>query len=547
VSPHLRVIRTAGRSRSRKALQLRVAGQFYTGPVPATHLVSAVLRARQPNHQWPKTIIDPFSGDGRLVVQFLRASREAGHRLGIQRIELWDIDRKALDLARSNVEAVLRELHLDCSLVVRETDSLGFGCTPDDGRFDLVLTNPPWEVLKPDPRELAELTERQAKAHIDALRTLSRSLAASFPRSCPNSQGTGWGLSLARCGTELALNLTGGDGLCALVAPASLLADQRSHELRRWLFSSACVRDVAYFPAEGRFFAGVDQASVTLCLEKPGAGVRATATLYGADARIRRRAPFELSTESLSELGWCLPIHIGIESLGLIRQLATLATFADLESSASAGLWAGRELDETNHERFLADSGEFRFVKGRHVGRFRVGPEPTRYLARKGPAAPASAHFERVAWRDVARPSQKRRLHAAIIPARWVSGNSLSVARFRNDDHQRLRALLACMNSLVFEFQIRALSATGHVSLGTVRRARMPRLDNTVTVKRLAKGVGDLISSSNTDETQLEVAVARAYGIDREAFGLVLDAFPKVTPLERAVLLADRFWAARKS
>src|SRR5258708_20792307 len=139
-----------------------------------------------------------------------------------------------------------------------------------------------------------------------------------------------------------------------------------------------------------------------------------------------------------------------------------LPTFHSMETSGLAGLWAGGEIEETGYESFLDSRGSYRFVKGKMVRRFWVEDLPSQYVSVDGPPIPRSADHFRVAWRDVSRPSQKRRIHAAIIPPKHVTGNSLSVAYFKDDDLQRLKALLAVVNSLVFEAQVRGKLATGH-------------------------------------------------------------------------------------
>src|SRR5438105_15355075 len=115
------------------------------------------------------------------------------------------------------------------------------------------------------------------------------------------------------------------------------------------------------------------------------------------------------------------------------------------------------------------------------IRRFGLLEKPSRFVSLSGPKIPVSASFCRLAWRDVARPNQTRRLHATLIPRNWVTGNSLNVAFFRDGNQQRLKALLAIMNSYVCEIKVRALLATAHISLGAVRRPHIPELHSVQT------------------------------------------------------------------
>ena len=178
----------------------------------------------------------------------------------------------------------------------------------------------------------------------------------------------------------------------------------------------------------------------------------------------------------LDENSFIVPLQFGLTVMRMQAAWQHLPKFNEIESHEADGLWAGRELDETGHKKFLAKTGDYLFMKGRMVKRFGIAESPTRFVGRGGPRIPKSADHHRLVWRDVARPNQKRRMHATIIPPGIVTGNSLNVAYFRDGNLLRLKALLAVMNSLVFEAQVRSRLATAHISLGTVREVHIPHL-----------------------------------------------------------------------
>jgi DNA (cytosine-5)-methyltransferase 1 len=209
-----------------------------------------------------------------------------------------------------------------------------------------------------------------------------------------------------------------------------------------------------------------------------------------------------------------------------------------LEGDSNEPLWAGRELDETGHKRFLGEEGDYLFLKGRMIQRFGIVEAPTEYVRRDGPRIPISADYHRIAWRDVSRPSQKRRLHATLIPPGWVTGNSLHVAYFRNRSLTRLKALLAVMNSFVFEFQLRAYLATSHVSLSSVRKVRIPLLSDCRLVERLTQLVDQCLEGCEASPIEIEIQVARAYGLERDDFKLLLSAFDNLTDTQINSLLS---------
>jgi DNA (cytosine-5)-methyltransferase 1 len=188
----------------------------------------------------------------------------------------------------------------------------------------------------------------------------------------------------------------------------------------------------------------------------------------------------------------------------------------------------------------LVRKGRYGFLKGKAISRFFVEHPPTEFVDERVRRIPLSVAHRRIAWRDVSRRSQRRRVHAAIVPAGVVTGNSLHVGYFRDDNAQRLEALLGLLNSFCVEGQIRSFLATGHVSLSVVRLARIPELTAT-TVKVLARETRSTIQKHAEHCALLEVAVAQAFGLSRDAFGAVLDDFP-LSNAEREHFLDETLW-----
>lgn len=220
------------------------------------------------------------------------------------------------------------------------------------------------------------------------------------------------------------------------------------------------------------------------------------------------------------------------------------ASLSTLEMDLRIGLWLGRELDETRlAESFGTATGGVPFLKGRHVFPFHIKRDSLDYVDPTKRQIPATVSERRIAWRDVSRPSQRRRMHVAFVPTGNVTGNSLGVAFLRTDDAEALSALLAILNSFVFELQVRAKLATTHVSQGVLRQCSVP-----LSVLLESQERGELLRmlekrlNSDAELPELEVAVARAYGLDRDAFARALSAFPKLSVDERETLLCKDLW-----
>ncbi len=516
-----------------KDLITRVMGRFYTPELVGKQLVRAIIRVVQSKNFPVLRIIDPFCGDGRLVCWLLEEMVASGVSLNnTLDVEMWDCDEVVIYYAEASVTQVGLKLNLPLNVRVRVGDT--FERTFNhEGQFNIVITNPPWEVIKPDSRELQRLTKKEAEVYKAWLKRKDQQMAKLYPLSQPKRKHSGWGTNLARCGTEVALRLTAPQGVCGLVSPVSLLADQMTEKLRRWVLREHIVHELAYYPAEARLFEKVDQASITLVVS-PGQSEHFSSRLsvYNRERQVQTHTVLSQSWEEMEANDLTLPIHFGESQIQLFNKLRGFPTFGELEGSESEALWAGRELDETGHKQFLGQEGDYLFLKGRMIQRFKVVEEPHQFVKRDGPRIPPSTAYYRIAWRDVSRPSQKRRLHATLIPSSWVTGNSLQVAYFRDCNLERLKALLAIMNSLVFEFQLRAYLATSHVSLGSVRKVRIPSLNNCQLVTRLAHLVDRCLAGCEASQIEIEIQVAKAYNLTPDEFKLLLSAFDKLTDAE---------------
>jgi Alw26I/Eco31I/Esp3I family type II restriction m6 adenine DNA methyltransferase len=495
-----------------RSLLDRAAGRFYTPELIGRRLAEAVLASGVPHRSI--RVVDPFCGDGRLLSWLLAADAPSGSIRAIDwELELWDIDAEAVRVAKEQVALAAKQagIHAAVRAVVVDT----FSYAPSQfGSFDIVVTNPPWDLLKPDKRELAMLTTEAAALYVATLRARSNQLVAQYPTSLPGFRFSGWGVNLARCGAEVALRLAGVNGVCGVVSPASLLGDQASAELRRWMFSAFDLRTIDYYPAETRLFKGVDQPAIAFVAVRDSVAKQDIVVSRFASNRDVIEQWRHVGDAAESD-GFPLPIVLGADASRILGRIRHLPRFRDLESATQPGLWAGRELDETGLQTFLSTDGPYPFAKGRTITRYGIAQWPAQSVIASARRIPQSSQFARIAWRDVSRPSQRRRMQATIIPEGWVTGNSLSVAHFRDGDEGRLKALLAVLNSAVFEYQIRALLATAHVSLSTVRVCHLPELDAPTTIQ-LASLVDERLAGDVAVEMMIDAIVAECYGVSDE-------------------------------
>ena len=104
------------------------------------------------------------------------------------RIEIWDYDEQAVIQAKQAIEQIANHLGIKFTLKTFVHESFAYFIsqfrnrkTCSKSQFDITITNPPWEVVKPDRRDLKILNDQTELIYIDSLREFSKKLQRNFP------------------------------------------------------------------------------------------------------------------------------------------------------------------------------------------------------------------------------------------------------------------------------------------------------------------------------------------------------------------------------
>lgn len=537
---HLKHLHESTSDEVSRSFLKKATGQFYTGEIVGVRLASLVASSMHERFAAKShlRVIDPFGGDGRLIEWLVRSWRGQGYKRVDWDVTVVDVNRDGFQTCKDRISALMREGE-DISLSLLARDSF-FDLEEDYGRFDAVITNPPWELLKPDRREIERLPMKCRKGYIQKLREYDALLAEKHPLSQPKKKFAGWGTNLSRVGFEVGLKLTAAGGIFGAVLPASMLADEQSGSLRRHVLTTNSLLDVGYFPAEQRHYVGADVDSLTIILEKDGSRKDEVA-LFRASTSAANCAMSKLRLDlgTLESNDYVLPINVSSSAAQIVLKMARgLSKWRDLEGTGF--IWAGREVDETGSANWIA-SGKphgLKFVKGRMVERFGIAQLPSAVIEKPGWIPPKSCNFRRIAWRDVSRPNQKRRIIATLIPQGWAAGNSLGVAVVNRGGDVALSALLGVMSSTAFEIQLRSHLATGHISLGALRKVAVPAEETLHDQKLLSTLVGRRLAGDILVEAKIDAYVAKfLYGLSRPDYECILKEFVKFDHAERAAAI----------
>lgn len=514
----------------------KATGAFYTHSSVCDRVISTLKNGIISSTNTTINLIDPFAGDGRLVLKLIKSLPK-----NIQwNVELWDINDEGLDIAKCGIHSLVKDGYT-ISFELRLGDAFEIGINYY-GIFDVVITNPPWENLKPDSRELGKLSTEQKQTYTKKLKEFDAFLAAQYPVSQPRRKFAGWGTNLSRVGLELCNKLVSPKGQVGIVMPASLLADFQSSSLRVKLFTQFEISNIDYYPSEARLFDNADVNSISLVYKKNSVEKQSISlSIFDQNFNVKEESNFAITLDEFESVNFVLPVSNGTSTIPLFFKLMALyPKWSELEGRFIDQIWCGREVDETNLKTYLSptDKGLPLFVKGKMIGRFRLTEELSSYYNKEGWMPPKSTDHVRIAWRDVARESQKRRVIATIIPEGTVCGNSTNVVCFNKKNNKVLKVFLAVMNSYCFEFLLRTFLTTGHVSLSAIRNIPMPPLKELENHTCLTSKVEDTKNCDATAMTYIEAYVAkRIFNLSQIEFCAILKSFQKVGDIEKEELL----------
>jgi Alw26I/Eco31I/Esp3I family type II restriction m6 adenine DNA methyltransferase len=196
-----------------------------------------------------------------------------------------------------------------------------------------------------------------------------------------------------------------------------------------------------------------------------------------------------------------------------------------------------RELDETKHRDYIIDEEtKYRYAKGKCVHPLHFNPEIVDKYVDEELLESESDHYDqsRVAWRDIARPSLRRRMFVTVIPPNCGIGNSLNYV-VPEQTRQQKRYLAAVLQSWVFEYRARQISTNSHINMYVVRQIPVPRInENSRLFDDIVSKVEEILNTEPADRlreeilNEIDALVAHAYDLSESELEHILSRFEKI-------------------
>lgn len=394
--------------------------------------------------------------------------------------------------------------------------------------FDIIITNPPWDILKPLAKEFFALPsklvsknkmrieefdeERDKLLQSEEIRDAWLDYQSSFPfqsaylRACSqypnqvsivNGKKAGSDINLYKLFTEQCYNLLREGGQCGIVLPGGIYTDLGAKQLRKMLFAQTRLTSLFGFENRKLIFEGVDSRFkfVVLTFEKggqtedfPAAFMRHDTTelehfpkqgaLCISVEMIRRFSPDSLSLIEFKN-------HIDIS----IAHKALQHPFLSEKLPDTWSLEFGNEFHMTgDHLLFKTKSeqGTLPLYEGKMIHQFTNTHSRPRYWIKESEGRAAilgripdtqqllNYQLYRLGYRAIARSTDARTMISTILPKNVFFGHSINASR-NQCSPQTLLFITAILNSFTLDFLLRQ-RVSANLTMFYIYQLPIPRL-----------------------------------------------------------------------
>jgi Alw26I/Eco31I/Esp3I family type II restriction m6 adenine DNA methyltransferase len=498
--------------------------------------------------QSKKEAIDRLEGEANDTLNVILG--QEFHNLGIKyEQQSWDEKKKKIgkplkrSITKKDIEA-LTPFHwgYEFSEIFRKKDG-----------FDAIITNPPWEIFKPQAKEffgaysnlvtkkkmsIKDFEKEQGKLLIESdIREAWLEYESSFPHisqyyrsaslyknqiSIVGGKKAGTDINLYKLFTEQCFNLLRKDGYCGIVIPSGIYTDLGAKQLRQMLFEEARITGLFCFENRKEIFEGVHRSFkfVVLSFEKGGCTI-------SFPAAFMRHEVSEL--DSFPQSG-AMVINIDFIKKQSPESLSVPEVKNDTEYQIALKLSEllpiGEKVSDcwniklTNEFHMTNDSHLFQnkpsnsrlpLFEGKMINQFDSHYAEPKYwieekVGRKALLGKVKDEGQlldyqtyRVAFREIAASTNERGLIATVLPKNIFANHKLMISHHDSINLTNKNKLLVVgiLNSFVFDYQIRMRMSTS-ISMHVFYQSYAPRINSTSEVgAQICKRALELVCVSN--------------------------------------------------
>lgn len=402
-----------------------------------------------------------------------------------------------------------------------------------NGGFDAIITNPPWEIFKPQAKEFfndyskivtknkmtIKAFEKEKAKLLQESETLEAWLAyqSRFPHlskyfrlssqyphqiAVVNGKKTGSDINLYKLFLEQCVNLLRNEGQCGIVIPSGIYTDLGATGLRNLLFNETQMTGLFGFENRKAIFEGVHRSFkfVVLSFEKGGKTTEFPAAFMRHDVnelakfpqnsalRVKTDLIYRLSPDSHSVMEFKNEMDVNIAEKML--QFPLLGEKIE-------GVWnlvLSNEFHMTNDSHLFHTEpakGRLPLYEGKMIHQFEHQFGEARYwvdekegrkalLGKKVKDVRQELDYQnyRMGFRRIASSTNERTMIATILPKKYFASESFNLSYGRDLNNADLLILVSILNSFVLDYFLRQ-KVSANINMFYAYQLPIPRLTKT--------------------------------------------------------------------
>lgn len=326
-----------------------------------------------------------------------------------------------------------------------------------EGGFNVILSNPPYVLLKVNKKNLGEKFDDN---YYKKLEERIKKEVNYFKKSSIYNHSIEGMLNYYRIAIEMILNIANSKAEIGVICPSSLFADASSKKLRKNLLLKNKVRCINYFGEGAKFFENVSQSTVIFYLKKDDKTdkilVKEGDNEFYIDFNLIEKA-FDGNYEVpyIDKIGWDIlnkiSIHPKIKDIGEIRNKRG-------------------ELDLTLNKIFVTknDTG-YRLVRGNMITKNGLIDKNNEFVEIDGFLKNKSKDYlendhnkKRLICQQICNVDVKKRLNFVICDNKDILGNSCNYISF--NDESKIEWYRTILNSILLNWRFKITSSNNHIN-----------------------------------------------------------------------------------
>ena len=535
-------------------------GIYYTDYDIARLIAKEALNDIRRNDLLELRFYEPCAGGGIFIVAFIdevfaRIPQSAGSLQKLMNnIYFSDVDDDAINMLlkllplyiKSKYGANIKirnENYFSGNALLKKDSQKIFKVHPKDilnvkDGFDIVLTNPPYKLLKANSDKYQD--ENNENRH-----ALDIKEVVSFIRNnkiYKYNQGT---LNYYRIFLEEILeNYTKPDGKIGVIVPATLLNDKQSELLRKRIVNCYKLSKLYIIPEKNDFFPDISQAFCFFALDKKEHG-----GVIEINTEVINKNDFpndgvKIEIEQFKQLGSHAPIvaenYTGWQILKKMNRAPKLHSLISIHNARG-------ELDLTLDKAFISEQDTFLpLLRGNNIdefsytlGEYFVTADFVKRVSAKG----KYVLKERIVCQQVSNIHLEKRLKFVRIPSNIVLGNSCNFLAFNQSlfdgDSVSLDYLLGILNSFLLNWRFKATNSNNHIS--NYELAELPIVVPAQQEREKIENLVRLIEANKHPDLlhRLNEAVFDLYELSEEEKDYILERHCKTIGKEQNAILQN--------